>query len=88
MIVHAQTRNGGHIATAAHEQMDRKPPSSERFVPEPLLDSDQAAAIMQIHPKTLQRLARKGVIRGVHVGKLWRFRATEIERWIEAQLAS
>ena len=88
MIVHAQTQNGGHVATAAHERMDRRPPSSERFVPEPLLDSDQAAAIMQIHPKTLQRLARKGVIRGVHVGKLWRFRATEIERWIEAQLAS
>ncbi len=66
----------------------RKPPASERFIPEPLLDSEQAAAIMQIHPKTLQKLARRGVVRGVHVGKLWRFRASEIDRWIEEQLAS
>ena len=66
----------------------RKPPRSERFIPEPLLDSEQAAAIMQIHPKTLQKLARKGLIRGIHVGKLWRFRASEIDRWIEEQIAS
>jgi excisionase family DNA binding protein len=43
----------------------------------PLLDTDEAAAIMKIHPKTLQRFARPGRIRGVHVGKLWRFRASE-----------
>jgi hypothetical protein len=30
------------------------------FAPEPLLDSEQAAAIMRIHPKTLQKLARRG----------------------------
>jgi hypothetical protein len=30
----------------------------------------------QIHPKTLQKLARR-VVLGVQVGKLWRFRATE-----------
>lgn len=67
---------------------ERKPPVSARFAPEPLLDSDQAAAIMQIHPKTLQKLARKGIVRGIHIGKLWRFRATDIDRWIEEQLAS
>jgi excisionase family DNA binding protein len=54
-------------------------------MPERLLDSDEAASIMNIHPKTLQKLARKGV--GVHVGKLWRFRASAIEEWIDRQLA-
>lgn len=78
----------GDSANSAQMPEARKPPVSERFVPEPLLDSDQAAAIMQIHPKTLQKLARKGTVRGVHVGKLWRFRASEIERWIQEQLAS
>ena len=37
-------------------------------VPEPLLNSEEAAAVMKIHPKTLQKLARRGVVRGIHVG--------------------
>jgi excisionase family DNA binding protein len=61
--------------------------SSDVFHPEPLLDTDEAAAIMKIHPKTLQRFARLGRIRGVHVGKLWRFRASEIDEWIDRQMA-
>jgi len=66
----------------------RKPPASAVApMPERLLDSDEAASIMNIHPKTLQKLARKGVVRGVHVGKLWRFRASAIEEWIDRQLA-
>ena len=67
---------------------ERKPPARETFVPEPLLDSWQAAAMMNVHPKTLQKLARQGQIPGVHVGKLWRFRASVIEAWISAQMAS
>jgi excisionase family DNA binding protein len=69
--------------------LGRKPPvSSGGFVPERLLDSDEAAKIMNVHPKTLQKLARKGIVRGLHVGKLWRFRASTIEDWIQRQLAS
>jgi hypothetical protein len=45
---------------------------------EPLLDSDHAAALMLIHPKTLQRYARKGLVPGVRVGKLWRSRASDL----------
>ena len=67
----------------------KKPPATTTtFVPERLLDSDEAASIMKCHPKTLQKLARRGVVRGVHVGKLWRFRASVIEEWIQRQLAS
>lgn len=65
----------------------KRPPASEVFVPEPLLDTDQAAAIMRIHPKTLQKLARRGVIRAVQIGKIWRFRASVIEDWIQQKLA-
>jgi len=35
---------------------------------EPLLDSDRAAEIVQVHPKTLQRYARNGIVRGIRVG--------------------
>jgi excisionase family DNA binding protein len=57
------------------------------FCPEPLLDSIQAAAIMQIHPKTLQKLARRGEIRALQIGKVWRFRASVLDEWIEQKLA-
>lgn len=55
------------------------------FIPEPLLDSEEAAAVMKIHLKTLQKLARRGIIRGIRIGKLWRFRASVIAEWIERQ---
>jgi len=67
---------------------DRKPVASDAFLPEPLLDTDQAAAIMRIHPKTLQRYARNGVVRGFQLGSMWRFRASEIDRWISERIAS
>ena len=38
--------------------------SDFKFSTEPFLDSDQAAAILRIHPKTLQRLARHGASSG------------------------
>jgi excisionase family DNA binding protein len=57
----------------------------ERF-----LDSREAAALLQIHPKTLERLARKGEIRGMRIGKLWRFRTSDLDAdldaWVHLQL--
>jgi excisionase family DNA binding protein len=49
---------------------------------EPLLDSASAAALLQIHPKTLQKLARAGAVVGIRVGKLWRFRASSLNEWL------
>ena len=56
-------------------------PHFERF-----LDSHQAAELLQIHPKTLQRLARKGEIRAMRIGKLWRFRTSDLDVWVELRL--
>lgn len=50
---------------------------------EPLLDSEEAAALLKIHPKTLQKFAREGEIEAIHIGKLWRFRASALNRWLE-----
>jgi excisionase family DNA binding protein len=55
---------------------------------EPLLDSQQAAAILKVHPRTLQRLVHRGEINAVHVGKLWRFRASALAAWIDRSIAS
>lgn len=48
---------------------------------EPLLDSDQAAAYARVHKKTLQRHARLGLVPGLRIGKLWRFRASDLDEW-------
>jgi excisionase family DNA binding protein len=58
------------------EAVSKKPPASA-----------EAAAIMRIHPKTLQRYARQGIVRGLQLGSMWRFRASEIDRWISERLA-
>lgn len=49
---------------------------------EPLLSTDEAAALLNIHPKTLQKLARAGGVIGIRIGKLWRFRASSLNEWL------
>jgi excisionase family DNA binding protein len=49
---------------------------------EPLLDDQQTAELLGIHPKTLQRMARTGEIPAHRVGKFWRYRASEIDAWL------
>jgi len=55
---------------------------------EPVLNSLEAAALLQIHPKTLQRMARKGEIPAFRVGDLWRFRASALDQWLRSRLCS
>jgi len=52
---------------------------------EPLLNSHQAAQLLDINRKTLQKLARRGEIHGSHVGKMWRFRASDLNAWLDRQ---
>ena len=75
--------NGKHL----HVQERKKPVSSQDAAFEPLLDSEEAAALLKIHPKTLQKMARNGEISGIHIGKLWRFRVSALNEWLE-QIAS
>ena len=55
---------------------------------ERLLDSDEAAALLGIHKKTLQRMARTGEVPGFQIGDLWRFRASTLNEWLASKLAS
>jgi len=72
--------NGNHGNSGVH-------PTPSSTVPddgfEPLLDSEEAAALLKIHPKTLQKLARNGEVDAIQIGKLWRFRASALNRWLE-----
>ena len=52
---------------------------------EPLLDDKQAAALLGgIHPKTLQRMAREGAVPAYRVGRHWRYRASELDKWLKS----
>ena len=66
-----------------HIQERKMPVSSYDAVFEPLLDSSEAAALLKIHPKTLQKLARNGEIAAIQIGKLWRFRVSALNEWLE-----
>ena len=50
---------------------------------EPLLDSEEAAQLLRIHPKTLQRMARRGGIPSVQIGRLWHLRRSQLNAWVE-----
>ena len=55
---------------------------------EPLLDTQRAAALLGIHPKTLQKLARAGTVPSHRIGDLWRFRASELDTWLRTGINS
>jgi excisionase family DNA binding protein len=50
---------------------------------EPLLDVAEAAKLLRIHPKTLRVKARRGVIPAIQIGRVWRFRASALNRWLD-----
>lgn len=55
---------------------------------EPLLTDEQAGRLLGLHPKTLQRLARAGKITAHRIGRFWRYRASELDRWLAGALTS
>ncbi|MGI8962809.1 MAG: helix-turn-helix domain-containing protein [Bryobacteraceae bacterium] len=55
---------------------------------ERVLNTEEAAALLQIHPKTLQRMARQGAVPAFRIGDLWRFRASSLDQWLRSGLCS
>ena len=68
------------MATSIPSQLQKPSAIEPSF--EPLLDSTEAASLLKIHPKTLQRMARNGEIAGIQIGRLWRFRASALDSWL------
>lgn len=50
---------------------------------EPLLSDGQAGELLGLHAKTVQRMARTGEIPAIRIGRYWRFRASELNAWLE-----
>ena len=55
---------------------------------EPLLDSREAAELLRMHYKTLERKVREGVIPGHQILGRWYFRASELDVWVRSGVNS
>jgi len=87
---HQQSRNGNGSANLREAKLHPDAGAGSvihQLTFEPVLDSEEAAALLHIHPKTLQRLARNGEIPGFRIGKLWGFRASALNQWLQSRLA-
>jgi excisionase family DNA binding protein len=53
---------------------------------EPLLKPIQAAELLGINRYTLERMARDRSLPAIKVGKLWRYRRSDLEAWIDSRV--
>ena len=52
---------------------------------EEILDADEVAKLLRVHPRTVKRLASEGTLPGFRVGSQWRFRREAINEYIRRQ---
>ncbi len=55
------------------------------IVQESILSAEEVANILQVHPRTVKRLANQRTLIGFQVAGKWRFRASAIEDYIREQ---
>jgi PTS system nitrogen regulatory IIA component len=77
--VSSEDNNGNGISTEKHYTR-REAPSSPAI--EPLIDANEAAELLGIHPVTLCEMARQGRIPAIKIGRVWRFRPSSLNRWL------
>lgn len=68
--------------------LDTQAVTDNNFIFEPLLTDKQAARLLGIHCKTIQRLCRSGQIPAHHIGRFWRLRASELDSWLRTAVNS
>jgi excisionase family DNA binding protein len=49
-----------------------------------LLTAEQAAAILQLSPKTIKDWLRAGKLTGCKIGRVWRLKPADLEAFIQA----
>jgi excisionase family DNA binding protein len=64
----------------------RKNSTPEGF--EPLLNLKEAAVLLGLHWKTLEVMARNRKVPGVKLGRRWKFRASNLDDWLQHRLNS
>jgi len=67
---------------------DSRQSESPAITFERVLNTEEAATLLQIHPKTLQKMAREGSVPAFRIGDLWRFRASALDEWLRSGVCS
>ena len=88
--------SSGPYPSFGHETETRLPPPSNSeavgfgatVALEPVVDSEEAARFLNVDPKTLQKMARSGEVPGYRIGKLWRFRISDLDAWLRSKVIS
>ncbi len=59
---------------------------AEHILHERFVDADEASTVLGVHPKTLQRWSRQGIVPAHPIGegrrKYWRYLVSELEAWL------
>jgi excisionase family DNA binding protein len=50
---------------------------------EAFLTTDEVLIYLKITPRTIYRLIRSGELPAVRIGRQWRFRRADLDRWLE-----
>ncbi|MFC1655883.1 helix-turn-helix domain-containing protein [Patescibacteria group bacterium] len=48
-----------------------------------LLTSEQVSQILQVHPFTVLKYIKEGKLRGLKLGRVWRIRESDVEKFLE-----
>lgn len=72
---------------SAQVQREKTAISTPSRVFEPLMDCRDAAKLLRVHSKTVLKMARAGDLPGIRFGKLWRFRACDLDEWLRARVS-
>ena len=64
------------------------PREAKRPTPERPLTSEEAAAFVRVHPRTVKRMARAGKVPGHFRFGRWYFYASELDCWMRMELHS
>lgn len=53
------------------------------MIPDKLLTSEQVSKILQVHPFTVLKYLKAGKLKGIKLGRVWRIRESDVERFLE-----
>jgi excisionase family DNA binding protein len=54
----------------------------------PLLTSEEVGKVLGIHPKVVERMAKRGELPGLKVGRFWRYQSAALAGWIDSRVQS
>jgi len=75
--------HSSHAFKAESGQTNGGSPSLAEGRFEPLLDTEETARLLRMHPRTLRTKARNREIPAIQVGRRWRFRVSVLNHWLE-----